>query len=163
LVEGEVIPMKSEDVFEAVSHPLRIRILRALEGRPMRFSDLKRRLGVRSGGHLDFHLKKLDGLITVDEAGRYALTEGGYKALQAIEVISRYGWQRRSLLINIALCLLVDIYTLIFHREMLIFILPPTMAWMAFYTYWSLVRRGVRILEPSKAVQGRERDEGRRS
>jgi len=156
LVEGEVIPMNSEDVFEAVSHPLRIRILRALEGRPMRFSDLKRRLGVRSGGHLDFHLKKLDGLITVDEVGRYALTEEGYKALQAIEVISRYGWQRRSLLINITLCILVDIYTLIFHREMLIFILPPTMAWMAFYTYWSLMRRGVRILEPSKAVQRRE-------
>ncbi len=152
--------MNSEDVFEAVSHPLRIKILRALEERPMRFSDLKRRLGVRSGGHLDFHLKKLNGLVDVDEAGRYALTEEGYKALQAIEVISRYGWQRRSLLINIALCILVNIYTLIFHREMLIFILPPTMAWMTFYAYWSLVRRGVRILEPSKTVQGRRGDEG---
>jgi len=152
-----MIPMNSEDVFEAVSHPLRIRILRALEGKPMRFSDLKRRLGVRSGGHLDFHIKKLNGLITVDEVGRYVLTEEGYKALQAIEVISRYGWQGRSLLINIALCILVNIYTLVFHREMLILILPSTMAWMTFYTYWSLVRRGVRILEHSKAVQRRER------
>ncbi|GEM_PF-5895990 len=88
------------------------------------------------------------------------MTEEGYKALQAIEVISRYGWQRRSLLINIALCILVNIYVLIFHRKMLIFILPPTMAWMAFYTYWSLVRRSVRILESSKAVKGRGRYEG---
>ena len=54
--------MGSGKVFEAVSHPIRIKILKMLAEKPMSFSELKRELGIRSSGKLDFHLKKLGDL-----------------------------------------------------------------------------------------------------
>ncbi|OYT30876.1 MAG: ArsR family transcriptional regulator, partial [Thermofilum sp. ex4484_79] len=75
--------MESDKTFEAIAHPLRIRILKLLAERPMSFSELKRRLGIKSSGKLDFHLKKLDNLIVLDEDGKYTLTREGYAALQA--------------------------------------------------------------------------------
>ena len=55
--------MSSDELFEAVSHPLRIEIVKALAEKPLRFADLKRNLRISSSGLLDFHLKKLDDLI----------------------------------------------------------------------------------------------------
>ena len=88
--------MSSEDVFEAVSHPLRVKVLRLLAVKPMGFSELKRELGVESSGKLDFHLKKMEKLIVVGEDGKYTLTKEGFAALQAVEAIRRFGWQRRA-------------------------------------------------------------------
>lgn len=39
----------------------------------MRFADLKRKVNIDSSGQLDFHLKKMDTLITTNEEAHYYL------------------------------------------------------------------------------------------
>ena len=58
--------MGSDDLFDAISHPLRIEILKELSKRPRRFAEIKRELKIGSSGLLDFHLKKLDDLIMIN-------------------------------------------------------------------------------------------------
>uniref|UniRef100_A0A7C3J442 ArsR family transcriptional regulator n=1 Tax=Candidatus Methanomethylicus mesodigestus TaxID=1867258 RepID=A0A7C3J442_9CREN len=70
------------ELFEALGHPTRIRILKALSASDMSFSDLKRSVGIDSNGLLSFHLSKLSGLIRTTEAGLYALTDEGKEALR---------------------------------------------------------------------------------
>jgi predicted transcriptional regulator len=77
--------MSSDELFEAVSHPIRIDIVRMLAEQPLGFADLKRELKIRSSGLLDFHLKKLDDLIIINKEGRYSLAEKGFAALTTIE------------------------------------------------------------------------------
>ena len=138
--------MGSTDLFEAISHHLRVEILKALAEKPMRFANLKRRLRINSSGHLDFHLKKLDGLITLDENGNYAITEKGYSALQATDVLSKYGWQRRAYIINLIACIAMNALGVYAHfQTWLYIILPASLAWMAFYSYWTFVKRRVRL------------------
>ena len=74
----------SDEVFESISHPLRIRILKLLAKKPRSFSELKRELRMESSGKLNFHLKKLGNLVVADDTGRYVLTKDGNAALQAI-------------------------------------------------------------------------------
>ena len=59
--------MGSDDLFEAVSHSLRIKIVKALAEKPLRFADLKRDFKTNSSGLLDFHLKKLNDLVTTND------------------------------------------------------------------------------------------------
>ena len=146
-----------DDVFEAVSHPLRIEILNLLARRPQRFVDIKRVLNIDSSGLLDFHLKKLDesGLVKTDKDGCYALAERGFAALQAVEILSKYGWQRRAYYINLAVCISLNLYfplvyffierNAIFFSAWLLMVLPVTAAWMAFYSYWTFVKRHIRL------------------
>ena len=75
----------SAELFEAISHPERIRILKILRKQPSSFASLKRQLGIRSSGNLDHHLKKLGRLVTVREDGLYGLTDAGKEALLSIE------------------------------------------------------------------------------
>jgi len=77
------------EFFEALGHPTRVRILRALEAKPMSFSELKREVGIESSGHLQFHLGKLAGLIKTDENGNYVLTEDGKGALHVAQTALR--------------------------------------------------------------------------
>ncbi|MCQ5373534.1 MAG: winged helix-turn-helix domain-containing protein [Candidatus Methanomethylicia archaeon] len=65
--------MSSDEVFEAVSHPLRVKIIEVLAKGPMRFADLKRELRIDSSGLLDFHLRKLDDLVSINNEGLYVL------------------------------------------------------------------------------------------
>jgi len=74
-------------LFEAVSHPLRIKILELLENSPMGFSELKRKLDVKSSGNLDHHIKKIGELVCIDHQGLYALTDSGREALKGIRTI----------------------------------------------------------------------------
>jgi DNA-binding transcriptional ArsR family regulator len=74
-------------LFEAVSHPARIRILELLENSPMGFSELKRNLEVKSSGNLDHHVKKMSELVSIDHQGLYTLTEKGREALKGIRTI----------------------------------------------------------------------------
>ena len=76
--------MWSDEAFEAIAHPLRIKILKLLAERPMGFSELKRMLGIKSSGKLDFHLEKLGNLITLNSSGKYTLTKEGYAAVLVI-------------------------------------------------------------------------------
>jgi DNA-binding transcriptional ArsR family regulator len=72
------------ELFDALGHPVRIRILHALEDGPLGFSDLRRKVGLESGGHLQFHLGKLDGLVKTTADNTYMLTDDGREALRIV-------------------------------------------------------------------------------
>jgi len=139
--------MESDETFEAIAHPLRIKILKLLAERPMGFSELKRELGIKSSGKLDFHLKKLGNLIILNSDGKYTLTKEGYAALQAITTIKKYGWQKRAYIINTVACAIVVAFTLsrvLLEGVKLIYlaVLVLVFLWFIFYSYWSIVKRG---------------------
>lgn len=77
------------EVFDALGHPARITILKALSEESLSFADLKKRLGIESSGHLQHHLSKLGNLIKVDEKGRYCLSEHGKDALFAVHTVEK--------------------------------------------------------------------------
>jgi DNA-binding HxlR family transcriptional regulator len=147
--------MSSDEMFEAVSHPIRIDIVRTLAEKPLGFADLKRELKISSSGLLDFHLKKLDELITINKEGRYSLTEKGFAALTTIEGAAGYyrlrSAQKRSFILGLAVVVLVNIGTLwvVFQTENYVLwyaiVLPFTLAWIVFYSYWTLVKRRIRL------------------
>ena len=144
--------MSSDDLFDAVSHPLRIEILKELSKRPMRFAEIKRRLKIMSSGLLDYHLRKLDDLIMINRDGLYTLTERGFAALQAVEVANKYGWQRRSFYLNIAVFILINAYSLFTGLSQTMYywliVLPVTSAWIIFYSFWTFIKRRVRLKNP---------------
>jgi len=86
------------ELFEALGHPLRISILESLESRPLGFAEIKRSVGIESSGHLQFHLRKLDGLVEDAASGAYALTNDGRDALRVFRTTavksSAQGFQR---------------------------------------------------------------------
>jgi len=77
------------EFFDSLAHPTRIKILKTLSEEPLSFSELKRRLGIESSGHLQHHLSKLGNLVKTDEKGRYCLSEHGEDALIAIQAIEK--------------------------------------------------------------------------
>ena len=77
---------ESWDVFDAISHEVRRKIITLLAEKPRTFSDLQRELGLESPA-LAFHLKKLNGLIAKDSQGYYGLTPLGMKAYDVIRQI----------------------------------------------------------------------------
>ena len=147
--------MSSDEMFEAVSHPIRIDIVQILAEKPLGFADLKRELKIRSSGLLDFHLKKLDELITINKEGRYSLTEKGFAALTSVEGAAGYyrlrSAQKRSFFLSLVVSVLVNIGTLwvAFQTENYMIwyaiVLPITLAWIIFYSYWTLIKRRIRL------------------
>jgi len=147
--------MSSDEIFEAVSHPIRIDIVQLLAEKPLGFADLKRKLKISSSGLLDFHLKKLDDLLTINKEGHYSLTEKGFAALTTVEGAAGYyrlrSAQKRSFFLNLAVCVLVNIGTLwvAFQTENYMIwyaiVLPFTLAWIIFYSYWTLIKRRIRL------------------
>ncbi len=140
--------MGSDETFEAIAHPLRIKILKLLAERPMGFSELKRELGIKSSGKLDFHLKKLGDLITLNSDGKYTLAKEGYAALQAIITIKKYGWQKRAYLINTVAYTIVVAFVLsriIMEgvNPVYLVILVLATLWFAYYSYLSIVKRKI--------------------
>ena len=83
------------ELFEAISHPERIKILKILEKQSTSFASLKRQLGIESSGNLDFHLKKLGELVTVREDGLYGLTDAGKRALLSIDAVEVWAEMER--------------------------------------------------------------------
>jgi DNA-binding transcriptional ArsR family regulator len=77
------------ELFEAISHPIRIRILRTLSEKPMGFAELGRAIGIESGGHLSFHLTKLRHLVKMTREGNYALTGDGKEALWSVNALQK--------------------------------------------------------------------------
>ena len=147
--------MSSDEMFEAVSHPIRIDIVKILAEKPLGFAELKRELRISSSGLLDFHLKKLDGLVATNKEGRYSLTEKGFAALTTVEGAAGYyrlrSAQKRSFFFALAVIALVNIGVLwvAFQTENYMIwyaiVLPVTLAWIVFYSYWTLVKRRVRL------------------
>jgi hypothetical protein len=147
--------MSSDELFEAVSHPLRIEIVKALAEKPLRFADLKRNLKISSSGLLDFHLKKLDDLITLNDEGCYSLTSRGFAAFTTVESAAGYyrlrSAQKRSFFLGFIVSILVNIGTLLSASQLnnytlwYAIVLPVTVAWMTFYSYWTFARRRIRL------------------
>ncbi|MFX1606130.1 MAG: ArsR/SmtB family transcription factor [Promethearchaeota archaeon] len=137
--------MTSDEVFEAISHPMRIAILKELAKEPTRFADLKRKLRIKSSGRLDFHLKKMDAVVTTNKDGLYTLNARGFAALRAVAVVSNYGWQRRSWLVNVIMLGSINIYFFFTAPEFYLFVAIPTIGWILFYSYWTFVKRRVRL------------------
>ncbi len=79
----------SAELFDAIAHPMRIKILKILEKEPATFASLKRQLNLDSSGNLDHHLKKLGPLITVQN-GMYTLTEAGKQALASVSAVESW-------------------------------------------------------------------------
>ncbi len=148
--------MSSDEVFDAISHPIRIDILKALAKKPMGFADLKRKLRISSSGLLDFHLKKMGTIVTTNQEGLYALNQTGFAALYAVEVVSRTGRQKRSLYINVFAYIVMNAYVWFTIPEFFLILLIPTSAWIIFYSYWSFVKRGVRLSEDNAHKNRRE-------
>lgn len=76
------------ELFEAISHPTRIKILKLLETNPLSFSDLKHNLNISSSGNLTHHLNKLINLIKKNSQGNYTITNQGLEALLTISFIT---------------------------------------------------------------------------
>ncbi len=77
------------EVFDALGHPTRILILKALSEEPLGFADLKKKTGIESSGHLQHHLTKLNSLIRTDEYGKYCLSDQGKDALLTVQTVEK--------------------------------------------------------------------------
>jgi len=77
------------EVFDALSHPTRIMILKALSDEAVGFADLKKKLSIESSGHLQHHLNKLNDLVKTDEYGKYTLSDQGKDALLSVQTVER--------------------------------------------------------------------------
>ena len=147
--------MSSDEMFEAVSHPVRIDIVKLLAEKPLGFADLKRKLRISSSGLLDFHLKKLNDLIAVNKEGCYSLTDKGYAALTTVEGAAGYyrlrSAQKRSFILALAVSVLVNIGTLWVALQTGNYVIwyalvfPITLAWIIFYSYWTFIKRRIRL------------------
>lgn len=147
--------MSSDELFDAISHPIRIDIIKLLAEKPLRFADLKRTLKINSSGLLDFHLKKLEGLIISNNEGCYALNDRGYAALTSVEGAAGYyklrSSQKRSFFLNIIVVILVNVNTFWVAGQLgdyflwYAIVFPITLAWIVFYSYWTFIKRRIRL------------------
>jgi DNA-binding HxlR family transcriptional regulator len=77
------------EIFDALGHPTRIVILKALSEGALGFADLKKKTDIESSGHLQHHLSKLNGLIKTDEYGKYCLSSEGKEALSTVQTAEK--------------------------------------------------------------------------
>ncbi len=75
------------ELFEAISHPLRIKILVALNEKPMGLAELAEAVGMDSQAQLSFHLGKLGQMVKMSPGGIYTLTGDGKEAIWSIKSI----------------------------------------------------------------------------
>ena len=93
--EGQVANDRQRaEVFDALGHPTRIVILKALSEGPLGFADLKKKTAIDSSGHLQHHLNKLNGLIKTDEYGKYCLSDQGKDALLTVQTVENASGSR---------------------------------------------------------------------
>lgn len=138
--------MNSDEVFDAISHPMRVEILRELANGPRGFADLKRKLKISSSGLLDFHLKKMASIVTTNVDGSYILNDRGFAAVQAVDVVARYGWQRRAYFINVGMYIVMNVYLILTIQHWAVFIVFGLWtAWIVFYSYWTFIKRRIRL------------------
>ncbi|MHA2602146.1 MAG: ArsR/SmtB family transcription factor [Candidatus Thorarchaeota archaeon SMTZ1-83] len=150
--------MNSDEVFDAISHPMRVEILRELAKGPRGFADLKRKLKIDSSGLLDFHLKKMSSIVTTNAEGLYVLNDRGFAAVQAIDVVSRYGWQRRAYFINMGMYIVMNVYLfLTIQHWAILIVFGVWTAWIVFYSYWTFIKRRVRLRDNGQSKTSLER------
>lgn len=81
--------LSKAELFEAMGHPTRIRLIQCLAKGPLGFSELKRTLGIESNGLLAFHLGKMGEFVRENAEGKYALTDYGIEALRLSYVLEK--------------------------------------------------------------------------
>ena len=81
--------IQQAEVFDALGHPTRIVILKALNDGPSGFAELKKKTGIESSRHLLHHLNKLNGLVKTDEYGKYCLSDQGKDALLSVQTVEK--------------------------------------------------------------------------
>jgi DNA-binding transcriptional ArsR family regulator len=86
--QEDVFNKDRAELFEALGHPTRIKILQTLEKSPLSFTELKRKANIDSNGLLSFHIGKLGDLIKTVDGGNYALTSDGKEALRIVSLIA---------------------------------------------------------------------------
>ncbi|MFW9966913.1 MAG: ArsR/SmtB family transcription factor [Candidatus Thorarchaeota archaeon] len=150
--------MSSDEVFDAISHPMRVEILKELAKGPRGFADLKRKLKISSSGLLDFHLKKMASIVATNADGSYILNDRGFAAVQAIDVVSKYGWQRRAYFINVGMYIVMNAFLIltIQHWAVLI-VFGIWTSWIVFYSYWTFIKRRVRLRDNGESRTRAER------
>jgi DNA-binding HxlR family transcriptional regulator len=85
------------EVFDALGHPTRIAILKALNEGALGFAELKKQTAIDSSGHLQHHLYKLGGLIKTDEYGKYCLSDQGKDALVTVQTVENASATKETL------------------------------------------------------------------
>ena len=93
-MEGTQKDKQRAEIFDALGHPMRLRILKVLSEGPLGFAELKRSLNVESSGHIQFHLDKLNGLIKTED-GKYCISDKGKDALLTMQPIEKYNEDAR--------------------------------------------------------------------
>ena len=93
-VDDIVEDRRRAEVFDALSHPTRILILKALNEGSLGFADLKKKMSIESSGHLQHHLSKLGSLVKTDEYGKYVLSDQGKDALLSVETVEKVAESR---------------------------------------------------------------------
>jgi len=84
------------EIFDALGHPTRIVILKALSEEPLGFADLKKKTSIESSGQLQHHLNKLGDLIKTDEHGKYCLSNQGKDALLTVQSVENASPARKD-------------------------------------------------------------------
>ena len=84
------------EIFDALGHPTRIVILKALNEEALGFADLKKKTSIESSGQLQHHLNKLGDLIKTDENGKYCLSNQGKDALLTVQTVENASLARKD-------------------------------------------------------------------
>ena len=71
-------------MFKSLKHPMRRRILRMLNDKPMTFMEIVEQLDI-SSSHLTYHLESLGELLAKTEIGQYRLSSFGKATVQAMK------------------------------------------------------------------------------
>lgn len=113
------------DIFTALKHPIRRKILKSLENNPHTYTELLNELELETG-LLNYHLENLKTLIRKDEGGKYAISIFGRAALsltrrieeparEKLNRVSLFGkcisWNKMFILV-IGFLLLTNVYTI---------------------------------------------------
>jgi|GEM_PF-2461511 DNA-binding transcriptional ArsR family regulator len=123
---------KKAELFDVLTHPTRIKILRLLKERPRSFSELKRELGIESSGNLQYHLGKLESFVKQDAKGKYIINDDAKEALRFLDFASQMNKQNqvearskkfnsRKLLAGLTLIALILLATALFVYYQIVF------------------------------------------
>jgi len=88
--DSEDLDTSKPELFDALGHPFRVKLITVLTKHPLSFAELKHVMNIKSSGHLSFHLGKLNDLITSTPEGKYQLSEYGHEALHLISTINQF-------------------------------------------------------------------------
>ncbi len=125
--QNNIRPSSSAELFEVLSNSTRQKIIEILGENDSTFSELKRKIGIESSGHLQFHLSKLEPrLVNFAADGKsYGLTDEGKESLGLVGqvLISKSKLVIQSQTNNVRFGSLVDTTTMIWRAIALAMIL----------------------------------------